>query len=59
MDGPEVPFAEAVDAYVDAHNVSRQETFRRIAAITGNSVNTLAMRYRQRGEDVWRFSMPF
>ena len=54
--GPSVPFRDAVDAYTQAHNVSRAETYRRIAAITGNSTNGLRLRYDQRGDDVWCFS---
>src|SRR5262245_60317188 len=54
MGGPEVPFGEAVDAYVAVHRVSKAETFRRIAAETGNSPKGLSLRYGERGDRVWR-----
>jgi hypothetical protein len=57
--GPYAPFRLAVDAYVEAHDVSRAETFRRVAAETGNSPNGLALRYRDRGESMWHISAPF
>jgi hypothetical protein len=56
--GPGAPFADAVDAYVRDHGVSNAETFRRIAALTGNSPGTLSLRYRNRGDAVWRGSDP-
>ena len=54
--GPGAPFADAVDAYTRDHGVSNAETFRRIAAVTGNSPGALALRYRNRGGAVWRDS---
>ena len=57
LDG-QVPFAGIlVDAYVEAYGVSRAECFRRIADVTGNSVNSLSLRYHQRGNFVWRMSL--
>jgi hypothetical protein len=56
MGGPELPFADAVDAYVLVHGVTRAECFRRISARTGNSPKGLDLRYRGRGDQVWRFA---
>ena len=58
LGGPMRPFAEAVDAYVEYHSVSHDETYRRIAEITGNRTSTLHLRYRNRGDEVWWFSDP-
>lgn len=57
--GPTMPFAKAVDAYAAEQGVSRAETFRRIAAVTGNTPGGLALRYRDRGDRVWRWAAPF
>jgi len=54
----DTPFDVLVDLYVSAHRVRRAETSRRIAAVTGNSTNGLALRYRQRYDAPWRFSSP-
>lgn len=58
MPGMDEPFGELVNRYSEAHNTSLAETFRRIADQTGNSPNTLSLRYRNRGGDPWRGSDP-
>jgi hypothetical protein len=53
--GPHVPFGDLVDTYTGFYGVTRKETFKRIAAATGNSINGISTRYHQRGGDVWIF----
>lgn len=54
MGGLDKPFGELVDVYTEAERITRAEAFRRIAAVTGNSVNGVSLRYYQRGGEVWR-----
>jgi hypothetical protein len=54
----EMAFGPLVDQYSQAHAITRAETFRRISAVTGNSVNGLSLRYHQKGDQPWRFSGP-
>jgi hypothetical protein len=54
----DTPFGVLVDRYVASHGVSRAETFRRIAAVTGNSPAGLSIRYHERYDRPWRFALP-
>lgn len=54
--GPNVSFGVLVDAWTAHHNTSRAECFRQISGRTGNSEKGIALRYRSRPNDVWRFA---
>jgi hypothetical protein len=58
LPGGNEPWGELVDAYVQHHGITRAECFRRVAAETGNSVNALGLRYRQRHGKPWYFAAP-
>jgi hypothetical protein len=58
LPGLERPFGELVDAYTSHHEISKAETYRRIADVTGNSASAIALRYRNRGDQPWWKAAP-
>ena len=58
LGGPQVPFRDAVDAYVLGHEATFAEAFEHIAQATGESPEALEDRYETAGDRVWDRSRP-